>query len=443
LKIKSKVMTDFNSALQKPSFSRKTFISATTKGLVSAMVLGQMNAHAEEAKAEAEKLSKKDLEASPVKLKPLDHPTEREDSPLFTPAAPDKRIGFAIVGLGHLTLDQLLPAFQHCKFAKPVALVSGDAEKARKVATQYGIEAKKIYGYENFDLIRNNKEVDVVYIVLPNSMHEEFTVRAAKAGKHVLCEKPMSTSAESCQRMIDACKQAGKKLMVAYRIQYEPHNRQIMKWVREKHFGTVKLIDAFNAQNIGDPAQWRLKKAMGGGALPDVGIYCLNTARFILGEEPESVLATAYSTPNDNRFTEVDEHVLFQLRFPSGTLVSCGTSFGVHESRRYRCYGTKGAWFGMDPAFSYEGLRMEMSQAIGKQEWRQHPYLGSKNQFALEMDHLATCIAEDKEPYTKGEEGWQDVRIIEAIYTSAREGKIVPLEKIAGLDTYRGTAPKD
>jgi len=163
-------------------------------------------------------------------------------------------------------------------------LVSGDAGKAQKVAQQYDIPQKNIYNYQNFDEIKNNPEIDAVYIVLPNAMHEEFVVRAAKAGKHVLCEKPMTTSPKSAERMIDACKRAGKKLMIAYRIQFEPNNRQMMQFARQHKFGKVKVITSVNVQNIGDPKQWRLKKALsGGGSLPDIGLYDINTNRFFAG----------------------------------------------------------------------------------------------------------------------------------------------------------------
>jgi len=236
-------------------------------------------------------------------------------------------LGFALVGLGRLTLEEILPAFAEAKRCKPVALVSGSPDKAATVARQYGINPKNIYSYQNYDTIRNNPEVDIIYIVLPNSMHAEYTVRGAKAGKHILCEKPMATSVKECQQMIDACKQANKKLMIAYRIQYEPYNRAMMQMVRSKELGVVRTIEADNGQNQDDPNQWRLKKALsGGGCLPNVGIYCLNTSRFLTGEEPIEISAMTYSTPGDPRFREVEESVNFLMRFPSGILVNCSSS---------------------------------------------------------------------------------------------------------------------
>ncbi|MDQ4139669.1 MAG: Gfo/Idh/MocA family oxidoreductase, partial [Bacteroidota bacterium] len=199
-----------------------------------------------------------------------------------------------------------------------------------------------------------------------------------------------------------------------------------------------------NTQNQGDPGQWRLKRALaGGGALPDIGIYCLNTIRYLLGEEPIKVTGTVYSTPNDPRFKEVDETVLFQLQFPSGVLAQCSTSYGVHDSQWYRCYADKGGYFGLDPAFAYKGLQIDGSQVQEEMEVKLKSSAGEKNQFALEMDHMALCVVNDKKPFTPGEEGLQDHIIMEAIYESAKTGKPVALKKIDKLDAFRGTPPDD
>jgi predicted dehydrogenase len=380
----------------------------------------------------------------PVPRKQLNDPTEKPEPEYPAPLNPEKRIGFAIVGLGNLALGQVLPAFGRCKLAKPVALVSGDPAKAAKVAGQYGIPQKNIYDYKNFDSISENSEIDVVYIILPNGMHHEFTIRAAKAGKHVLCEKPMANSVKECEEMIAACKAANKKLMIGYRIQYEPHHKLAMKYTREKEFGEVKIIESYNGQHIGDPKQWRLNKQLaGGGAMVDIGIYCLNTTRYLLGEEPVSVQASVYSTPGNEKFKEVEETVFFQLEFPGGAWLNATTSYGAHLSRRYRALADKGGWFQMDPAFDYKGLKMEVSQVKEKQEWKNNPQVEEKDQFALEMDHMAFCVMNDKTPFTPGEEGLQDYRIIEAIYQSAKENRKVALQKFPGTDVFRGTKPKD
>lgn len=350
------------------------------------------------------------------------------------------KTGWAIVGLSKLVMDEVLPAFKLCRYAKLVALVSAHDEKAGDVAKQYGLNEKAIYNYDNFDDIKHNAEIDVVYIVLPNSQHKEFTVRAAAAGKHVLCEKPMATSAEDAQTMIDACSRANKKLMIAYRIQYEPKNRRMMRWARNEKYGRVRLLEGFNGMKVDDPNQWRLKKSLsGGGPLVDVGVYCINTFRFLLGEEPEAVFATSYATPGDARFKEVEESIMFQLLFPSGVIANGGTSYSVQASSRYRCLADQNAWFGMDPAFPYNDLKIQLSEGAPNNE----DELQEQNQFAVQLDHMSLCVINNEAPYTPGEEGLQDQKIIEAIYKSAHEGKVIELERIDTIDTFRGTPPKD
>ncbi len=382
-------------------------------------------------------------ETRPLPLPPTSAATERTPDPAPTLLAPSRRLGVAVVGLGNLALAEVIPAFGETKYCKLTALVSGTPDKAREVAAQHGIPAGSIYSYETYDTIRNNPNVDIIYIILPNSLHAEYTVRGAQAGKHILCEKPMATSSAECRQMIDACAKANKKLMIAYRIQYEPNNRYMRQLVQGQPYGAVKVIEAVNGQNQGDPRQWRQKKALaGGGALPDVGLYCLNTTRFLTGEEPAEVTATIYSTPGDPRFAEVEESVLWQMTFPSGIQSNNTTSYGFHEDRRYRVHAERG-WFGLDPAFSYHGLQPEISYATGKMEHRDRPSLGDKNQFALEMDHMALCVMQNKTPYTPGEEGLQDQRIMEVIYQSAKTGKPVKLPLITTRDTFRGSPPAD
>ena len=379
--------------------------------------------------------------ASEIKLPPFKADTERQGGPPPDPKPPKERVGFALVGLGRLSVEELLPAFGVCEMARPVALVSGDRNKALTIARQYGIAEQAVYDYKTFDRIRDNPEVDVVYIVLPNGMHHEFTLRAAKAGKHVLCEKPMATSSRECMEMIAACEGAKRKLMVAYRIQYEPHNRLAREMVRQKRFGPTKLIQSVNAQRQGEAKQWRHDKRLaGGGALPDIGLYDLNTTRFLLGEEPIEVSAMMYSTPGDPRFREVEENVVWQMRFASGVLSSHMTGYDGHESRRYRVHAPTG-WIDLDPAFTYRGLRMRTARAEGKLEQVTEHRLEEKNQFALEMDHFAQCVREDRQPFTPGAEGLQDHRIMEAIYHAAETGRPVKLEQVPKLDQYRGPEP--
>ena len=422
-------------------YSRRAFLSWSGRGLLAAAVAGEvLSGGTARAAAPSEPASK------PLKVPSMHAKTEQESGPVPEPLPPGKRVGFAVVGLGALSLNQIIPAFGSCKKAKLAAVVSGSPEKARQVAREHGLPDTAVYDYKTYDNLKDNKEADVIYIVLPNGMHAEYTVRGAKAGKHILCEKPMANSVAECQQMITACNEAGRKLMIAYRIQYEPHHAIVKKWLREKKYGATKLIEAVNGQNQGDPSQWRQdKKLAGGGSLPDVGLYCLNTLRFLIGEEPTEVSGMIYSTPGDPRFKEVEENVTWQMRFPGGILTNCATGYGFHESRRYRVHAESG-WFGLDPAFSYQNLKMESSHAEGPIEYRETPGIMPKDQFALEMDHMAECVLDDKRPYTPGEEGLQDQRIMEAIYESASSGKpvriVTPGSGAGKLDLFRGEAPK-
>ena len=208
------------------------------------------------------------------------------------PEPPGRKLGWAIVGLGNLSINQILPAFAKCEKSKVVALVSGHPDKAAKLAARYGVSPKAIYNYQNYETLKDNPEVDVIYVVLPNSMHAEYTIRGVQAGKHVLSEKPMANTPADCQAMIDAAKKAGKKLMVAYRCRYEPFNQEMIKMAREQTLGPVKVIVADHGFNIGDPKQWRLNRALsGGGSLMDIGIYSLQAARYVTGEEPTELTA--------------------------------------------------------------------------------------------------------------------------------------------------------
>lgn len=338
-----------------------------------------------------------------------------------------ERIGIAIVGLGRISVNEMLPAFAQSKHAKPVALVTGDRAKGLKIAHQYNIPESAVLDYRDYDKLAQMPEVQGVYIGLPNSMHVEYTVRAAKAGKHVLCEKPMATSVADCQKMIAACKSAGRKLMIAYRSQYEPLDQALAQMVQDKKLGALKEFVSVNSQNMGDPQHWRLKKALaGGGALPDVGLYCINAARFLSGEEPNEVLGSTWSTPGDARFKEVEESCQFILRFPSGFTATCSTSYAAHKSQMFRLNGAE-AWGELNPAYAYHGLKLKITRVVDGKEQGNEIQIEEKNQFAAEMDHFADCVRNNKDVHTPGEEGLQDQRIMEAIYESARTHRAVKL----------------
>lgn len=353
----------------------------------------------------------------------------------------NERVGIAIVGVGRISVNEVLPAFAQSKHAKPVALVSGDRAKALKIARQYNIPESAVLDYRDYEKLAGMPEVQGVYIALPNSMHAEYTIRAARAGKHVLCEKPMANTVAECQSMIDACKGARRRLMIAYRRQYAPVERALVRMIREKKLGELREFVSVNSQNMGDPQHWRLKRALaGGGPLPDVGLYCINEARFLSGEEPVEVIGHTWSTPGDARFREVEESCQFTLRFPSGFVATCSTSYSSHKSQMFRLNAST-AYAEMNPAYAYNGNQLRISRVEQGREQTSEVQVEEENQFARELDHFAQCVRQDRQPHTPGEEGLQDQRIIEAIYASARSGRPVKLAPPPGKT--RGPEPEE
>ncbi|GGB82421.1 Gfo/Idh/MocA family protein [Dyadobacter sediminis] len=434
---------------EKEIISRKGFLSMTGKyAAIGAM--GNIVAASGKNRIFAQTVKKPVSSATMVPYKPEDQIVlekwksefDQQSAPVPMPLPPDQRIGYAIVGLGHLSLEEIIPALHTCKKSKLAALVSGTPDKMQKVAAQYGVKPENCYSYETYDQIKNNKDVDVIYIVLPNGMHKEYTIRGAKAGKHILCEKPMANTSEECREMIDACNKANVKLMIAYRIQYQPHNRKLRELLQKKEFGPAKYIEAANCQSSANPDHWRHKKKLaGGGALPDIGLYCLNTTRFILGEEPTEVFAYQYSTPGNPLFAEVEEFISWQMRFPNGVIANCATHYNVHESRRYRVLCERG-WLNMDKAYAYKGQDLTSARANGKLELHENIGMAENNQFAAEIDHFSECILKNTKPFTPGEEGLQDHLLMEAIYQSAKEGKPVKINTAVKVAEHRGPEPE-
>ncbi|MGN6368493.1 MAG: Gfo/Idh/MocA family protein [Phycisphaerae bacterium] len=353
--------------------------------------------------------------------------------PVKVPNPDTRRVGFAVVGLGRLSINQILPAIpmtDHCKLA---ALVTGHPdEKGKPLAEKYGLDPKNIYTYDNYDDMKNNPDIEVVYIVLPNAMHPEYTIRAAKAGKHVLCEKPMANSSADCQRMVDACKAANKQLMVAYRLQYEPLTLMVQKLIAAKALGKIKVVNATNCQNE-HPGSWRTDKSLSGfGGLSDIGIYCLNTTRFILGEDPVEVSAYTYSTPNDSRWNPADgcpESYTWTMRFPSGAIMNATCSYGCNV-KFYALGGEEGSAF-VSKAYGYHGQKLEFAARANPEKGipggTTEASVNEIDHFAREMDELAMCIKENRPVKANGEEGVKDLRYIEAIDKAAREGGTIKL----------------
>jgi predicted dehydrogenase len=332
----------------------------------------------------------------------------------------NRKIGYAVIGLGRIA-DHFIRAVQTTPNSKITALVSGHPEKAAKMAEQYGVPKSNIYNYENMDTFRDNKEIDAVYVALPNSMHAEYTIRSAKAGKHVLCEKPMCVSVPEAEAMIAACKAANVKLMIAYRCHFEPTNLAAVKMIRDGLIGEVQQIQSAFGFNCG-PQEWRLQMPLaGGGPMMDVGIYCLNATRYLTGEEPASISAFTHTDPNDPRFKTVEENLNWITRFPSGILASCNTTYTANMPGYFRVYGSKG-WIHVDEAFAYEGLvlKAEYQDASGKRVKLDQPNPEKDpSQFVREAQHFSDCILDNRTPKTPGEEGLRDMQCIREIYKSA------------------------
>lgn len=336
-----------------------------------------------------------------------------------------RKVGYAIVGLGHYATRIIMPEFANCRFSRVAALVSGSPDKLERYGRDYGVPERSCYGYAEFDRLRDDPAVDVVYVILPNSMHAEYTIRAARAGKHVLCEKPMAVSSAECEAMIAACRAAGVRLMIGYRSHFEAHNRHAMRLARGGAAGRPAFVQSEHGFPIGDPSQWRLKRALsGGGSLMDIGIYSVQALRYMAGEEPVSVSAEESTDRSDPRFAEVEDRLAWSFVFPSG-LVGQGFSSYSSGHNHIRLTGDRG-WIDMEPATGYSGHRMRMSEGSGEKAVTPLPGPGA-NQFAGQLDHFSECVLTGREPIVPGEEGLRDLRIMEAIYRSAREGRRIAL----------------
>lgn len=352
-------------------------------------------------------------------------PPNKQSADAKMPTVVTKKLGIAVVGLGKLALEEVMPAFGECKYAQPVALVSGHPDKAKRVAAAFEIPTTAIYDYAGYDKIANDPRIDAVYIILPNSMHAEFTVRALNANKHVLCEKPMATSVKEAQQMVAAAEAKRRTLMIAYRLQYEPTHLRAIEMCRKQELGALKIIRATNCQDTKAP-NIRLSKALGGGPLQDVGVYCINGARYLTGEMPVEVTAVEHRS-KEARFAEVPESVAFTMRFPSGVISHASCSLGTSESRHLEVLARDGT-FEIDNAFAYQGLQMRVRRT-GKPNGAPREVselkIEQQNHFALEMDAFAQAILNNKPIRSPGNDGLADMRVIAAIEEAARTGRAV------------------
>lgn len=322
---------------------------------------------------------------------------------------------FAVVGLGHIAQAAVLPAFKHARpYAELTALVSDTPAKLKQLGRRYGV--KHLYSNDSARDLFLSGAVDAVYIALPNTMHAAWTIRAADAGLHVLCEKPLASTVHDCERMIEACERNHVQLMTAYRLHFDRCNLQVADLVSRKRIGDARYFDAQFSMQV-KPGNIRLDRELAGGPEWDIGIYCQNAARYIFKDEPTQVWATATNS-GDRRFGEVPETVHVIMKFPKERIANFICSFGAADRSRYEVVGTKGSVV-VDPAFDYsKALSYELT--VG--EKKQRKKFPKSDQFAPELVHFSKCIRANKRPEPSGIEGLIDVAIIEAIHRSMNTG---------------------
>ncbi len=327
------------------------------------------------------------------------------------------KLGVALVGLGNYSAGQLAPALQQTEHCYLAGIVTGTPEKEKQWAEKYNIPLSNIYNYNNFDSIANNKDIDIVYVVLPNSMHAEYTIRAALAGKHVICEKPMANNVEDCQKMIDACNKAGKKLSIGYRLYFDPFHKKMMELGQQQVYGKLTQLSSGFAFVLRDPKAWRINKDLaGGGPLVDLGIYSIEGSIYTAGELPVSITAKN-TTNNTDFFKQVEGSLEWEMTFPSGYSSKCFTSY-EDRANYLKAEAEKGT-FELSSAFSYGGIQGKTPEGPMN--------LVAVNQQALQMDDFALCIKQDKATIVPGELGMRDVYLIEKIYEAAETGRPVML----------------
>jgi predicted dehydrogenase len=346
--------------------------------------------------------------------------------PFVTPNTEDnnhegKVLRVALIGLGSYA-NRVAEAMKDSKRAVITGLVSGTPSKLVSWRTKYNVPESNCYNYETVDQIKNNADIDAVYIITPNALHKDMAIRMAKAGKHVIVEKPMALNAKEAEEMVVACKKAGVQLLVGYRMHFEPKTLEIIRMRNAGEFGQVKFFQGLCGFRIGDPKQWRLNKTLaGGGSMMDIGIYAVNGARYMIGEEPTWV--TAQETKTDFvKFAEgVDETIQFQLGFPSGAVASCLSTYSMNNLDRFFLNGEKG-FAELQPSTGYGPIKGRTNKGE-----LQFPHITHQT---IQMDEFAAILLDGKKPLVSvdGEEGLRDMRIIDALYTAVRTGKKVSLK---------------
>ena len=338
--------------------------------------------------------------------------------------AASKPIGFAVVGMGSIAEGSVLPAFRDTNKCKLVALVSHDYERAKQLGRKFGVN--DCYSYNEYERCLQNPAVEAVFIASVNRAHAEQTIRAAVAGKHVLCEKPMANTVRECGRMVDACRANDVRLMIAYRKYFEPASVALKNLIASGKLGRLRHIFSTYTEIV-DPVKarhWQLNHSLaGGGSLMDIGIYCVNTMRWLAGTSPLEATATAW-TDDPQRFSQVEDSIAFRLTHPGGLVCQGTSSYSSMAASFVEVHGDKG-WAALNPAFAFEEERRLFGKIQGK--WFEQNF-EVIDEFVLELDHFAHCIREGCDPLPNGMEGLQDMATVEAIYCSAAENRTVRIE---------------
>ena len=331
-------------------------------------------------------------------------------------------VRYAVVGLGHIAQVAVLPAFAHARANSVLAaLVSDDAEKLRKLSAKYEVE--HAWTYEELEANLRHRRIDALYIALPNHLHLEWTLKAARAGVHVLCEKPLALSEADCVRMIRTCATYQVRLMTAYRLHFERANLEAVRIVRSGRIGHPRVFESVFTMTVDDEDNFRLRRAAGGGPVWDVGLYCINAARYLFQAEPEEVFATTVEGTG-RRFDEVEEAASAILRFPGRRLATFTCSFGAAHTSSYRIVGTEGD-LRVEPAYSYAA---DLRHVLTVKERSREQEFPQRDQFAAELLYFSDCIRDRVDPEPSGREGLADVRVVRAILESAEKRRPVRLE---------------
>lgn len=335
-----------------------------------------------------------------------------------------EKLGIALVGLGQYSTNQLAPALEETENCYLAGIVTGTPTKAEAWKEKYNIPDKNIYNYENFDEIAGNEDIDIVYVVLPISMHAEYTIRAAKAKKHVICEKPMALNAEEAQSMVDACAENGVLLAIGYRLHFEPFNQRVMELGQNEVFGKVQSIEAVDNSNMtrGNLDVWRLDKELaGGGPLMDLGIYCVQGAVYTMGKNPVAVTARFGEVTEPEYFHEVEQSITWEMEFEGGVVAKCESSYADKEGKNLLAGKAENGWWKLEPAYNYNGKKGETSE--GKMD------LPNIYEQVRQMDSQADSFRKGEPAKTPGEMGVRDMKILMAIYESANNnGKRIELK---------------